>query len=75
MKIIKKFTAIQVRTEKLDDSVRVKLTYGETSGAYYSRVYPQQEHDTEEEAYKHAFELDKWATWLIVPIIRFDNFD
>lgn len=75
MKLIKKFTALQVRKETLDDNVRVKLTYGEIGGAYYSRIYPEEEFDTEEEAYKHAYELDKWATWLILPIIRFDNID
>jgi hypothetical protein len=72
MKIIKKYTALQVLKETLDDNVRVKLTYGKVSGEYYSRSYPE-EFDTEEEAYKHAYELDKWASWLIVPIIRFDN--
>jgi len=75
MKIIKKYTALQVRKETLDDNVRVKLTYGEVTGAYYSRSYPKEEFDTEEEAYKHAYELDKWATWLILPIIKFENFE
>ena len=37
MEIIRKYTALQVRKENIDDNVRVKLTYGEVSGAYYSK--------------------------------------
>jgi len=38
------------------------------------KTYPEEEFDTEEEAISYAFKLDKWATWLIVPIVKFDNF-
>lgn len=75
MDIIKKYTAVQVRTENIDTNIRIKLTYGDATGSYSCRSYPQEEFDSEEEAIKYAYEMDKWATWMILPIIRFDNFN
>jgi hypothetical protein len=73
MKVIKKYTAIQVHTKTVDDTVKVDLKYGDMSGPYYSRSSPEQTFDTEEEAIAWAYEFGKWEDWLIVPLIRFDN--
>jgi hypothetical protein len=75
MKIIKKYTAIKVGTETVGDELNVKLSYGKITGPYYSKYYPTEEFDTEDEAIKYACNTDKWCSWLIVPIIRFDNFE
>jgi hypothetical protein len=40
MKVIKKFTAIQLNTEVVQDEVIVKLSYGEIKGPYYNVVKP-----------------------------------
>lgn len=74
MKIFKQYTAIQLKTKSVDDTVEVKLKYGEITGPYYSKDYPKEIHDSEEEAIEYAYKTDKWATWLIVPVIQFDNF-
>lgn len=34
MKVIKKYTAIKVGTETVNDKVNVKLSYGEITGTY-----------------------------------------
>lgn len=74
MKIIKKYTAIQLNTETVNDDVNVKLTYGKIEGPYYSRDHPIEEFDTEDEAIEYAYKINKWCSWLIVPIVKFDNF-
>lgn len=74
MKLIKKFTAIQLHTQHVDDQVRIELSYGGITGPYYSRDYPEEEFDTEDEAIEYAYKQNPWARWMIVPIIRFDNF-
>lgn len=72
MEVIKKYTAIQLKPKRVDDEVKVKLTYGEIIGPHYSLEYPQQEFDSEEEAIEYAFKKDKYASWMIVPLIRFN---
>lgn len=74
MVIIKKFAAIQISEKRTHDELKVKLAYGKISGPYYSQSPPSTEFDTEEEAIQNAYQQDKYAKWLIVPIIRFDNF-
>lgn len=77
MNVIQKFTAIKV-TEKHDHDNEVsypKLSYGRIDGPYYSREYPATEFDTEEEAINHAYKTDKYGEWLILPLIRFNNYD
>lgn len=74
MKLIKKYTAIKLSTEQVNDNVNVKLSYGEIKGPYYSTIHPEEEFDTEEEAIEYAYNTDEWVKWLIIPIIKFDNF-
>lgn len=69
--IIKKFTAIKIKSVNVNSLVNVDLSFGEIEGPYYSQEYPQTEFDSEEEAIKYAFKKDRYATWMIVPIIRF----
>ncbi len=73
MIVIKKYTAIKLSTDKVNDTVNCRLTYGEIEGPYYSQDHPKEEFDTEEEAIKYSYKKNKYSTWLILPIIRFDN--
>jgi hypothetical protein len=75
MKVIKKYTAIQLRTETVNSNVNVKLEYGCICGPYYDEVEPTEEFDTEEEAIEHIYKFDKWSRWIIVPLIKFDTID
>jgi len=74
MKPIKRYTAIRLLRRTVDDTVEPKLIYGEIGGPYYSREYPTELFDTEEEAVDYAYKTDKWGNWLILPVISFDNF-
>ncbi len=74
MKYTKKYTAIQLGIETVNDNVNINLTFGEITGPYYSRDYPKQEFDTEEDALEYAHKTDKYARWIIVPLIIFNNY-
>lgn len=74
MKPIKKYTAILLGTKTVNDEVKVSLSYGRIEGPYYSQETPTEEFETEQEAIEYAYKKDKYASWLILPIIRFDNF-
>ena len=71
---VKKYTAIQLGTEKINDYIKVVLGYGEITGPHYDETHPIEEFDTEDEAIEYAYKKDKWSRWLIVPLIRFDTF-
>jgi hypothetical protein len=73
MKVIKKYTAIQLGTRKINNDIEIELSYGSIEGPHYSTITPQEEFDTEEEALEYAYEKDKYRRWLIVPLIRFEN--
>lgn len=73
MNPVKKYTAIQLGTETVNDSVNVKLSFGEITGPYYNTIHPTEEFDTEDEAIEYAYKFDKWCRWLIVPIVKFDT--
>lgn len=75
MKVIRRYTIMQLGTTICDDAVDVSLHYGEISGPCYSRIYPQEEFDTEEEAIKYAYDKNKFSNWIIVPLITFDWYD
>lgn len=72
--IIKKYTAVMLDTETVNDDVNLKLTYGQIRGPYYSRETPEEQFDTEEEAIEYAYKQNKYARWLILPVVYFDNF-
>lgn len=73
MKVIKKFTAIQIESCNGKNYQRdIELSYGTIEGTSYSREYPEEEFDTEEEAIEYAYKKSKYSKWLIVPIIKFD---
>jgi len=73
--MIKKYTAIQLRTETVNDDVNIQLTFGEITGPYYDTTHPTEEFDTEDEAIKYAYNFNEFGRWLIVPIVMFDDFD
>ena len=72
MKVIKKFTAIQIGTHTINDKVAIDLCYGDIDGPYYDKEYPEEEFDTEDEAIKYAYNKSEFSKWLIVPIIKFN---
>lgn len=72
MKTIKKYTALKITEETINDVVYAKLKYGEITGPYYSLTHPETEFDSEEEAYEYAYKNGQYSTWLILPIIRFE---
>lgn len=72
MKTIKKYTAIQLQTEIVNDNVNINLTFGEILYPCYNKIYPTEEFDTEEEALEYACKTNKYSKWIIVPVIRFD---
>ena len=73
MKVIKKYTAIQLGTQTINDEVNVVLSYGEITGPYYSQKHPEEEFETEEKAIEYAYKQFKYGRWIIIPIIKFDN--
>lgn len=75
MKVIRKYTAIQVGTENVNQNIKVKLSYGSIEGPHYNQTHPKEEFDTEDEAIEYAYKWYKYGTWLILPIITFDTFD
>jgi len=73
MEIIKKYTAIQVNSKKINDSVIAEFEYGRILGPYYDETIPITEFNTEEEAIEWAYTENEYANWLIIPMILFKN--
>ena len=73
MKIIKKYTALMLRQETVNEDLNACFQFGSITGPYYDRITPETEFDTEEEAIAYAYKQSQWDKWLIVPIIKFDN--
>jgi hypothetical protein len=71
MEIIKKFTAVQINTKKVDNTVIAEFEYGRISGPYYDVTEPKTEFETEQEAIEWAYEEDKYADWLILTKVSF----
>ena len=73
MELIKKYTAVQITTNTINDNVFASLKYGEISEPYYDRVEPETEFETEQDSIKWAYKENKYANWLILPIIYFKH--
>jgi hypothetical protein len=73
MKIIKKWTALMLVKHTVDDVVNVTLSQGDFTGPFYSRESPDEEFDSEIEALQYANKKSPYATWVILPIVRFEN--
>lgn len=73
MKLIKKFTAVQIYAKTINDEVKVKLEYGTITETEFDRIEPETEFDTEQEAIEWAYKENKYGRWLILPLIRFQN--
>jgi hypothetical protein len=71
MEIIKKFTAVQINTKKVDDTVIAEFEYGRISGPYYDVTEPKTEFETEQEAIEWAYKEDEYADWLILTKVSF----
>ena len=67
----KKYTAIQLGTNTIDNNVNIQLSFGEIAGPYYNQEYPTEEFNTEQEAVEHAYNYNKYGRWLIIPLISF----
>lgn len=70
IKLIKKYTPVILNNKYVNDSVDVDLTFGHST----FNDSPRKEFDTEDEAIEHAFKENPWENWVIVPLIKFDNF-
>ena len=46
MKVIRKYTAIQLATENVNQNIKVKLSYGSIEGPHYDQTHPKEEFDT-----------------------------
>jgi|TARA_R110000822_G_scaffold219135_1_gene353369 hypothetical protein len=73
MKIERKFTAIQIGSKTVNQTVEPTFEYGSISGPYYNEEHPKTEFDTEEDAIKWAYKEDSYSRWMIVPIVTFNN--
>lgn len=73
MKLIKKYTAIQLETTEVDHELKVDLTYGSMEMNWGGYDHPDEIHDTEEEAIEYAYKTGKYAKWLILPVVSFDT--
>lgn len=62
-----------VDEETINDNVNPVFTYGRKTGPYYNEITPETEFDTEQEAIEWAYEQNSYATWLILPIVKFEN--
>ena len=71
METIKKFTAIQVGSKKINRTIKPTFEYGVVSGPYYDEQHPKEEFDTEEEAIEWAYNENPFGRWMILPIITF----
>ncbi len=71
MEIIKKFTAVQISSKKVNDDVVVELEYGRISGPYYDVTEPITEFETEQGAIEWAYKENEYGDWLILPKISF----
>lgn len=74
-KTTKRYTAIKLSTEKVNDNVNVKLMYGTIDGPHYSQEHPKEEFDSEQDAIEYAYKTDKYSKWLILPVVRFNILD
>lgn len=73
MKIIKKYTAIQIDSNTVNNCKEASFNFGEITGPYWNQQYPEIEHDSEQEAIEYAYKMNIYATWLIVPVIKFES--
>lgn len=75
MKLIRKFTAIQIRSNRVNNMVEPSFSFGEIEGPYYSEEHPSETFDTEEEAISYCYEKNNYSEWLIIPKISFYRFN
>lgn len=63
-----------ISSKKVNDNVEAVMDFGRIEGPYYDEETPEEEFDTEKEAIEHAYKKEKYANWLILPLVKFDNF-
>lgn len=68
MKVIKRFTPVVLDTTTINGNSKPDLVYGSVND--YKN--PKQIFDTEEEAIKYAYSINKYDNWIILPVISFD---
>ena len=73
MKVIKKFTAINIYSVKRDGMAKIRANFGEYTYRYGDEYEPNKEFDTEEEAIAHAYKHNPYGMWAIIPIITFED--
>lgn len=74
MKVIRKYVPIRLEETLSDREFIAKLSYGGEND--YGRIYnPKRYFDTDEEAIEHAYKTSAYSEWVILPVIRFDNWE
>jgi hypothetical protein len=63
MKVIKKYKILEYHTTEIDGNVYAKLEDYDRFTSF----------NTEEEAIEWAYTNYKWTTWIVLPVITFDN--
>ena len=74
MTVIKKWTAVKIIEETINDDVVAKLKYGTIEYSYGHKDSPTTDFLTECDAIEYAYNQDKYGNWLITQITSFDNF-
>lgn len=64
--IIKQYTPIRLSENRVDDTLKADLSFGNISG--YGLEYPRKEFNTEEEALNYLKENKLYGSWIIVPV-------
>lgn len=73
MSIVKSFHLLEVNEKRIDNEKTIKLSYGSVNDWEHS-YRSQTVFNTEQEAIEYAYKENKYADWVILPVISFHNF-
>lgn len=74
-KLVKKYSLIRIDPLRVNNTLKIELTYGDVEGYSDSLSIPK-EFDTEEDALNFLLENSQtmWGNWIIVPMYSIDYF-
>ena len=77
MLVIRRYTALRIDRELVQMSevlgeLRVGLSHGDTYNGIHANHEAVTEFDSEDAALVYAYNQDSNATWMIVPVVRFE---
>ena len=73
MKIIKKYQLLQHYHEVVDDKKFLTPFISEAEYHYNYKIFQEMIFDTEDEALVEAYKINKYATWIVIPIYTFNE--